>query len=66
MFVTSQRRATLAQLAEHPFRNRKVVGSIPTGGSGWEAGERNFLLSFSLFLRLVVELWYDYVIEDEL
>lgn len=25
--------ATLAQLAEHPICNRKVVGSIPMGGS---------------------------------
>lgn len=50
MFVTSQRHATLAQLAEHPFRNRKVVGSIPTGGSSWEAGKITFssqLFSFS-------------------
>ncbi len=26
-------KATLAQLAEHSIRNRKVVGSTPTGGS---------------------------------
>ncbi len=26
-------RATLAQLVEHPTCNRKVVGSIPMGGS---------------------------------
>ena len=34
------REATLAQLVEHPICNRKVVGSIPMGGSRFHAGSR--------------------------
>eukprot|EP00975_Prorocentrum_lima_P002920 642753-Prorocentrum_lima.AAC.1 len=32
-WVLQESQASLAQLAEHAFRKRMVVGSIPTGGS---------------------------------
>ena len=33
LLLDPQPQATLAQLVEHSIRNRKVVGSNPTGGS---------------------------------
>ncbi len=41
--------ATLAQLVEHSIRNRKVVGSNPTGGSIKSRSARLFKAGFVIF-----------------
>src|SRR5437868_397386 len=41
--VPAERRSPVAQLAEHPAVNRRVVGSSPTRGASKESANRLFL-----------------------
>src|SRR5207249_6250260 len=47
-FATAEHRSPVAQLAEHPAVNRRVVGSSPTRGASKEPAH-------GLFLRLQVD-----------